>query len=56
MPSTPDTLDEVLSSFWKLESLGVKPNTDSVMEKFTQTVQFKDGGYKVSLPWKEFHS
>ena len=54
-PSTQDTLDEVLHSFWKLESLGVDSKTDSVLEEFTQTVQFKNGRYEVSLPWKNLH-
>ena len=54
-PPIQDSLDEVLHSFWKLESLGVDSKTDSVMEEFTQTVQFKNGRYEVSLPWKNPH-
>ena len=53
--STQDSLDEVLHLFWKLESLGVDSKTDSVLEEFTQTVQFKNGRYEVSLPWKNLH-
>ena len=54
-PSNEDLLDEVLHSFWKLESLGVDSKTDSVLEEFTQTVQFKNGRYEVALPWKNLH-
>ena len=54
-PSTQDPLDEVLHSFWNLESLGVDLKADSVLEEFTQTVQFKNGRYEVSLPWKSSH-
>ena len=42
-PSTQDPLDEVLHSFWNLESLGVDPKADSVLEEFTQTVRYKNG-------------
>lgn len=55
IPSTRDPLDEILHSFWNLESLGVDTKADSVLEEFTQTVQFKDGRYEVSLPWKNSH-
>ena len=54
-PSTQDPLDEILHSFWKLESLGIDSKIDSVLEEFTQTVQFKNGRYEVSLPWKNLH-
>ena len=55
LPSTQENLDEVLHSFWKLESLGVEPKMDSVLEEFTQTAKFKEGRYEVSLSWKESH-
>ena len=55
LPSTQENLDEVLHSFWKLESLGIEPKVDSLLEEFTQTVKFKEGRYEVSLPWKESH-
>ena len=55
LPSIQENLDEVLRSFWKLESLGVEPKVDSVLEEFTQTVKFKEGRYEVSLLWKESH-
>ena len=52
---TQDPLDEVLHTFWNLESLGIDPKIDSVLEEFTQTVQFKNRWYEVSLPWKNSH-
>ena len=55
LPSSQENLNEVLHSFWKLESLGVEPKVDSVLKEFIQTVQFKEGHYEVSLPWKESH-
>jgi len=55
-PSTQDPLYEVLHSFWNLESQGVDSKADSVLDEFTQTVQFKNGRYVVSLPWKSSHS
>ena len=54
-PSTQDPLDEVLHSFWNLESLGIATKVDSVLEEFAQTVQFKNGRYEVALPWKSSH-
>ena len=54
-PSTQDPLDEVLHSFWNLESLGVDSKAGPVLDEFTQTVQFKNGHYEVSLPWKNSH-
>ena len=54
-PSTQVPLDEILHSFWKLESMGVDSEIDSALEEFTLTVQFKNGRYEVSLPWKNLH-
>ena len=53
--SIQDPLDEILHSFWNLESLGVDSKADSVLEEFMQTVQFMNGKYEVSLPWKDSH-
>ena len=53
--SSPEDLDEVLQSFWKLESLGVEGSEDSVLDAFSQTVQYNGGRYEVSLPWKDSH-
>lgn len=55
IPSNQDPLDEILHSFWNLESLDVDSKADSILEEFAQTVQFKDGWYEVSLPWKDSH-
>ncbi len=39
-------LNEVLHSFWDLESLGVvNTKEDSVLEEFTRSVQLKNGRY-----------
>ena len=49
------TLDRRLKSFWELESFGV-PNCDrSVYDRFQETVQFKNGRYEGTHPWKDSH-
>ena len=50
-----ENLDEVLQSFWKLESLGIEDSADPVLDEFTQTVRFSEGRYEVALPWKDSH-
>ncbi len=47
------TLEESLQSFWKLESLGIVAPERSVLEEFGESIEFKEGRYEVSLPWKE---
>ena len=37
--------------FWELESLGITQNEPSIHEVFKKSIQFKNGRYKVSLPW-----
>ena len=54
-PDCSERLDEVLHSFWKLESLGIEDPGDTVLEEFTQTVRFNKGRYEVTLPWKDSH-
>ena len=49
------TLDDRLKTFWELESFGVPESDRSVYDKFLETVQFKDGRYEVTLPWKDSH-
>ena len=45
-----------LKSFWDLESVGICEKqssvVDPVLEEFNKNVQFVDGRYSVSLPWK----
>lgn len=48
-------LNEQLKSFWELESLGIKGEEKTLYDEFTSRVLFREGRYKVSLPWKEFH-
>lgn len=51
-----DELNSTLRSFWELESLGnYDPDKSSVYDEFESSIQFKQGRYEVSLPWKEFH-
>ena len=45
-------LDNLLTQFWELESLGITQNEPSVHEAFKKSIQFKNGRYKVSLPWR----
>ena len=51
----PESLESGLRRFWELESLGILKNEQSVYEKFTQQISFKQGRYEVHLPWKESH-
>ena len=50
-----ENLNEQLSSFWKLESIGVLPDESSVQDKFEETVMFTGKRYEVQFPWKEGH-
>ena len=46
------SLDSVQKkSFWELESLGIKSVEPSVYSTFEKAITFKDGRYKVRLPW-----
>ena len=51
----PDLLNEQLKSFWELESLGIHPNETNEYEMSIGNIQFSEGRYQVSLPWKQFH-
>lgn len=53
--SCSENLDEVLQSFWKLESLGIESPGDAVLDNFTQSIRFSEGRYEVVLPWKDSH-
>ena len=52
---TMETLDDTLWSFWDLKSLGIKDPEQSVFAEFEESIQFRDGRYEVSLPWKDPH-
>ena len=49
------SLDDDLQHFWKLESLGILQDEQSIYDTFTQQITFQDQRYVVSLPWKESH-
>ena len=48
--------EESLKTFWDLESIGISdkqvPVVDPVLSEFNKEVQFVEGRYMVSLPWK----
>ena len=46
-------LHSVLKQFWELESLGIREDDKSILDKFDQSIQFVDGRYEVDLPWKD---
>ena len=52
-----DVSDVTLRNFWNLESLGIRNDKDGVVDPvlqgFSDTVNFSDGRYEVSLPWKD---
>ena len=53
--SETETLDETLHSFWELESLVVKQPDQCLLTEFEEEIEFKNGCYQVSLPWKDVH-
>ena len=47
-----------VEDFWKLETLGIhdsmaESGDDKALRKFSETVEFEDGRYHVTWPWKE---
>ena len=51
------SLDSVQKkSFWELESLGIKSVEPSVYSTFEKAITFKDGRYKVRLPWWDYQT
>ena len=51
-PSSAPRLDNLLTQFWELESLGIMQNEPSVHKVFfKKSIEFKNGCYKVSLLW-----
>ena len=51
----PDRINEQLSRFWDLESLGIQKNEMSVEEKFIQELKFDGQRYETKLPFKDNH-
>ena len=54
-PNDSKSLDNRLRSFWDLESLGICELEKTMYDEFANTINFQDGRYQVSLPWKDFH-
>ncbi|KAH7933264.1 hypothetical protein HPB49_011014 [Dermacentor silvarum] len=54
-----DTVSEVLSRFWDLQSLGVRADEESLLDseltlqEFDKNVTKRDGRYQIRLPWKK---
>ena len=53
--SVDKSLEDQVSDFWKLESLGIKKGESSVYETFEEEIEFIGGRYQVKLPWKNDH-
>ena len=47
------SLNSEIKQFWDLESLGIRPNEETVGEQFSRDVHFNGERYEVSLPLKE---
>ena len=48
-------MNSEIKQFWDLGSLGIRPNEETVSEKFSRDVHFNGERYEVSLPLKENH-
>ena len=48
-------LDEKFRTFWKLESMGIKQEENSLLETFEEIITFRNQRYKVGHLWKEDH-
>ena len=51
----PNNLSDQLKDFWELESIGIKPDEESVFDKFLKKTKFNGERYELKLPWKENH-
>ena len=51
-----DALNDQLSKFWNLESIGIKGNEATVYQLFEDEIEFIDGRYQIKLLWKPEHS
>ena len=49
-------LETRLKRFWDLETLGIRDSEENIYNKFVNNMSFKNGRYKVKLPWKEPHT
>ena len=54
-PTGSKELEESLRSFWELESMGVRETERTLYDEFSDGIVFRNGRYKVCLPWKESH-
>ena len=50
-----EQVDNMLRSFWELESFGIEPVNDSIYDYSAHIIKFNGRRYQVTLPWKEFH-
>ena len=46
-------LQQQLRAFWELESIGICHDESSVSQRFEGSINFKNGRYEVTLPWKD---
>ena len=51
--SKQEDLENKLSNFWNLDTVGIKVNEQSAYEKFMKDIDFENGRYVVKLPFKE---
>jgi len=51
-PMNNDQLTELLKRFWETESLGVNEIDTNGNDNFISNIEFIDGHYQISLPWK----
>ena len=51
-----NTLNDQLSKFWNLESIGIKGNEATVYQSFEDEIEFVEGRYQIKLPWKPEHA
>ena len=52
-----DKIENQLSKFWDLESLGIDPNEPTTIEKLIDKLELnEDNRYEVTLPFREDHS
>ena len=49
-----ERLDELVRNFWRIDDINDPESSDEkVMEEFAENIQFENGRYVVSLPWKD---